>query len=59
MTQLGSDLTFTRQTASVETRGLVEIVQQNFGFDAENGVTTVTLDPSVEHYYMNVVFLKN
>lgn len=59
VTQLGSDLTFTRQTASVETRGLVEIVQQNFGFDAENGVTTVILDPSVEHYYMNVVFLKN
>ena len=58
VTRLGSGLTFTRQTASVETRDLVEIVQQNFGFDVANGVTTVTLDPAVEHYYMNVVFLK-
>ena len=44
-TRLGSVLPLTRQTASIETRGLVEIVEQNFGFEPENGVTTVTLDP--------------
>ena len=44
-----------RQTASIETRGLVEILEQNFGFEPENGITTVTLDPTQEHYYLNVV----
>ena len=54
-TRLGSVLPLTRQTASIETRGLVEIVEQNFGFEPENGVMTVTLDPAQEHYYLNVV----
>lgn len=58
VTRLGSVLTFTGQTAHVETRGLVEIVEQNFGFDVENGITTVTLDPEIEHYYMNVAVLE-
>lgn len=55
VTQLGSTLSFKQQTASVETRGAVQIVGQNFGFDVENGVTTVTLDPEMEHYYLNVI----
>ena len=54
VTTLGSNLHFTAQTATVETRGIVDIVRQNFGFDPENGVTTVTLDPSVEHYWLEV-----
>lgn len=58
VTRLGSVLSFTEQIAHVETRGLVEIVEQNFGFDVENGVTTVTLDPEIEHYYMNVVVIE-
>lgn len=58
VTQLGSCLSLTEQTAHVETRGLVEIVEQNFGFDVENGITTVTLDPEIEHYYMNVMLLE-
>lgn len=53
-TALGSDLRFTSQTATIETRDVVEIVRQNFGFDPENGVTTVELDPSVEHYWLEV-----
>lgn len=57
VTQLGSTLCFKQQTASVETRGAVQIVEQNFGFDVENGVTTVTLDPDTEHYYLNVISL--
>ena len=54
-TRLGSVLPLTHQTASIETRGLVEILEQNFGFEPENSVTTVTLDPAQEHYYLNVV----
>ena len=54
VTQLGSNLTCTGQTATLEDRGLIEIVRQNFGFDLENGVNTVTLDPAQEHYYLEV-----
>lgn len=54
VTKLGSDLDFTNQTATtINTEG-VEIVRQNFGFDWANGVDTVTLDPEVEHYYLEV-----
>ena len=50
----GSSLPFSSQTASVDTRGLVEIVGQNFGFDPEEGITSVTLDPETKHYYLEV-----
>lgn len=53
-TQLGSNLTFTRQRAALEDRGAVEIVRQNFGFDPRRGVKTVELDPAQEHYYLEV-----
>ena len=54
VTQLGSNLTCTSQTATLEDRGFIEIVRQNFGFDLDNRVNTVTLDPAQEHYYMEV-----
>ena len=54
VTRLGSNLTCTAQTATLEDRGLIEIVRQNFGFDLENGVNTVDLDPAEEHYYLEV-----
>jgi len=54
MTQLGSDLIFTRQTVSIQDHGLVEIVRQDFGFDLEKGIKEVILDPSKEHYYIEV-----
>lgn len=54
VTQLGSALTFTGQTATLEDRGLIEIVRQNFGFDLSAGVSTVTLGPDTEHYYLEV-----
>jgi hypothetical protein len=54
VTALGSNLTCTEQTATLLDRGVIEIVRQNFGFDLENGVTTVTLDPGEEHYYLEV-----
>lgn len=53
-TQLGSNLACTRQCATLEDRGAMEIVRQNFGFDLERGVKTVELDPAQEHYYLEV-----
>ena len=52
VTELGSCLAFTGQTAKLEDRGQIEIVRQNFGFDLENGVTEVTL--TLPHYYLEV-----
>ena len=54
VTGLGSNLTCTGQRATIEDRGLIEIVRQNFGFDLKNGVRTVDLDPKQEHYYLEV-----
>ena len=54
VTGLGSNLLCTGQRATLEDRGQIEIVRQNFGFDLEKGVKTVTLDPGVEHYYLEV-----
>ncbi|MGE4276738.1 MAG: hypothetical protein AB7E30_06090 [Lawsonibacter sp.] len=54
LTQLGSNLTCAAQTATIEDRGQVEIVRQNFGFDLEGGVKTVPLDAGREHYYLEV-----
>lgn len=54
VTSLGSNLTCTRQTVTLEDRGQIEIVRQNFGFDLENGVKTVALDLDTEHYYLEV-----
>ena len=54
VTRLGSTLTFTGQTATLEGRGQVEIVRQNFGFDLENGVNKVELELDTEHYYLEV-----
>ena len=53
-TGLGSDLTFTRQTASISNYDEIEIVGQSFGFDLENGITEVTLDLNQDHYWMQV-----
>lgn len=54
VTKLGTSLDFTAQTARAVNTDSVEIVRQNFGFDWENGVDTVTLDPNEEHYYLEV-----
>lgn len=58
VTRLGTSLVFTSQTARAMNTRNVEIVRQNYGFDWENGVDTVTLDPAVEHYYMEVRRIK-
>lgn len=54
VTKLGSNLTYTGQTAVLKDRGQIEIVRQNFGFDLESGVNEVALDPDQEHYYLEV-----
>lgn len=54
VTALGSNLSITDQSATLEDRGQIEIVRQNFGFDLENGINEVTLDSVVPHYYLEV-----
>lgn len=54
VTTLGSCLTCTDQQATLEDRGFIEIVRQNFGFDLDAGVKTVSLDPAEPHYYLEV-----
>lgn len=54
VTQLGSNLQFTQQTAALTNTETIEIVNQNFGFDPENGITEVSLDPEQEHYYLEI-----
>lgn len=58
MTRLGSTLTFTGQTATLEDCGQIEIVRQNFGFDLEQGIKTVDLDLDAGHYYLEVMRIK-
>lgn len=52
VTQLGSRLQFTSRRVTLEDRGFVEIIRQNFGFSETQ--KTVTLDPAVAHYYLEV-----
>ena len=54
VTRLGSNLACSVQTATLEDRGQIEIVRQNFGFDLEWGITTVPLEAAEEHYYLEV-----
>lgn len=54
VTILGSNLTFTEQTASVSEYDAIEIVRQNFGFDLENDITKAALDVNEPHYYLEV-----
>lgn len=54
VTRLGSVLKFTSQTAGLTNTDSIELSSQNFGFDLENGITEVQLDPEQEHYYMEI-----
>ena len=53
-TQLGSVLRFTSQAAALSGAEYITILDQNFGFDPEQGVLEVTLDPAQERYYLVV-----
>lgn len=52
--RLESSLSFTRQSAALANLENVEITGQNFGFDLENGVSSVELDLEQEHYYLEI-----
>ena len=54
VTTLGSNLTFTEQTASVSHTELIGLVRDTFGFDLEAGVTRVQLDMEQEHYCLEI-----
>lgn len=54
VTGLGSGLDFTRQTAAVTNTEGVEIVRQNLGLDLADGVASVELDMTEEHYYLEI-----
>ena len=54
LTKSGSLLRFEEQTASISHYASITITDQNFGFDLQNGITEVALDPNTEYYYMNV-----
>jgi len=54
MTKLGSNLTFTGQTATLAGADLIEIVNQNFGFDPANNILNVPLDMNIPHYFIEV-----
>ena len=54
VTTLASPFTFTKQTASITNFDDIIILDQNFGFDLENGITVVELDVKEEHYWMDV-----
>jgi len=54
MTRLGSNLTFTSQTANLAGADQIEIVNQNFGFDPANNILNVTLDINIPHYFIEV-----
>ncbi len=51
-TRLGSNLAFTNQSATLEDRGKIEIIRQNFGFDLKNGIKTVDLTGEI--YFLEV-----
>lgn len=55
VTTLGSDLVFSKQTASVSHTEHVTLTDQNFGFDVDAGVTRVALAAQQEYYYLHVV----
>lgn len=54
VTTLASPFSFTKQTASITNFDDIVILDQNFGFDLENGITEVELDVKEEHYWMDV-----
>jgi len=54
LTKTDSILTFENITAEVVGIDNIEIVRQNFGFDPQNDILCVTLDPDITHYYIEV-----
>lgn len=51
---LGSSLSFTEQRCAIVNTESVTLRDDTFGFDAENGVTAVTLAPGQEHFWLEI-----
>ena len=58
VSSLGSNITFTGQTASISNYDTIEIVRQNFGFNLAGGITSVDLDMNEPHYYLEIRGIK-
>lgn len=54
VTKLGTNLTFNALTASLTHYNLIEIVNQNMGFDLDHDIVTVSLDLETAHYYLEI-----
>ncbi len=54
---LGTNITFTGQSAAIADNGDVVIVEQNYGFDLDNNIRQVELNIDVESYYMYIQFV--
>lgn len=54
VTQLGTNLLFIEMTAEIKNFEHIKIMRQNYGFDLSQGLTKVTLNPSLERYYIEI-----
>lgn len=54
---LGTNITFTGQSAAIADNRNIEIVEQNYGFDLKNDIKEVELKLDAESYYMYIRFL--
>jgi len=54
VTKLGTNLKFDSLTAELTNTEGIEIVRQNYGLDLVNGLTKVSLDPEIEHYFVEI-----
>lgn len=54
---LGTNITFTSQSAAIADKGDIEIIEQNYGFDLKNNIRKVELKLDAERYYMYVKFM--
>ena len=51
---LTTNMVIRKQSASVSGTDSFEIIQQDFGFDIQNGVNSVELDNDIKHCYIDV-----
>lgn len=58
MPNLGTNLKFTKQVASIKESGNIRIEDQNYQFDLEKGIKEVKLELDAERYYMIVKILE-
>jgi hypothetical protein len=54
LTYAGSNIDFSSISASVELAGGVQIVSDNFGFDADSGISSITLAMPEDEYYIEI-----